>query len=145
MPARLGTTVSPSPATLFRARAIAEALFARGGAPPPAERMTFVVCELEDFLARAGTRSRCMLTFSLWAVATLAPLVAGRFARFTSLPVAERVAALEALEARLPEPLLAVKALLCLVYYEHPDAAREVGVTVPHLVAAPSPPEGSAP
>lgn len=24
-------------------------------------------------------------------------------------------------------PVLAVKAILCILYYEHPDAAREVG------------------
>jgi hypothetical protein len=110
-------------------------VFARNGHAPPEDRLSWLDGELEDFLARAGTRSRVMLTFSLWLVAVAAPLAFRRWARLEALPVADRVAALAALERALPEPLLAVKALLCLIYYEHPDAAREVGVRAPHLIA----------
>ena len=135
-PSRLSTARSPSPATLRIARAIAEAVFARDGRAPPEERIAWLVGELEDFLARAGARSRFMLTFSFWLVAVAAPLALRRWPRLEALPVADRVDALSALERVLPEPLLAVKALLCLIYYEHPDAASEVGVRAPHLIAA---------
>jgi hypothetical protein len=135
IPARLSHAKSPSPATLGAALSIAEAVFSRNGAPPPPERLSFIRQELEDFLARAGTRSRLMLSFSIRLVAFLAPWFGGQRRRFASLPLAERVAALGALERRLPEPLLAVKALLCLVYYEHPEAAHEVGVSAPQFIA----------
>jgi hypothetical protein len=134
-PSRLSTARTPSRATLRVARAIAEAVFARDGHAPPQERLSWLDGELEDFLARAGTRSRVMLTFSFWLVAVAAPLSFGRWARLEALQLAERIRALAALERALPEPLLAVKALLCLIYYEHPDAAREVGVVAPHLIA----------
>jgi hypothetical protein len=134
-PSRLSSARAPSGATLRVARAIAEAVFARDGHAPPEERLSWLDAELEDFLARAGAQSRLMLTFSLWLVAVAAPLSFRRWARLEALPLGDRVQALAALERALPEPLLAVKALLCLIYYEHPDAAREVGVRAPHLIA----------
>ena len=60
-------------------------------------------------------------------VSLLAPFFIGRLATLGSLSVPERIRALTRLEERFGEPLLAVKAMLCLLYYEHPDAAREVG------------------
>ena len=82
---------------------------------------------MEDFLARAGFRSRLMFSFMVWLTTVLAPLLSGRFTLLYGMPLAERVRAVALLEKRFSEPLLAVKALLCLVYYEHPDAARDVG------------------
>lgn len=82
---------------------------------------------MEDFLARAGARSRLMFSVMVWLTTTLAPLFAGRFALLYDLPLSERVRAIARLERRFSEPLLAIKAILCLVYYEHPDAARDVG------------------
>jgi hypothetical protein len=107
--------------------AIAEAVFSRNGAPPAAERMAWIEREMEDFLARAGIRSRVMFSLMVWLTTVIAPLLYGRFAFLYLLPLGDRVRALALLEARFSEPLVGVKALLCLVYYEHPDAAREVG------------------
>jgi len=81
---------------------------------------------MEDFIARGGTRSRLVLTFMIWLVTVLAPLFVGRLTKLGDLTVPERIRALSSLEHRLGEPLLAVKAMLCLLYYEHEDAAREV-------------------
>jgi hypothetical protein len=114
-------------ATLSALVAIAEAVFARDGKPPPADRVAWIQREAEDFLARAGIRSRLMFSFMIWLTTLLAPLISGRFRALYSLPVGDRVRALSRLEARFGEPLLAVKAILCLIYYEHPDAARDVG------------------
>jgi len=45
-----------------------------------------------------------------------------------ALPLGDRSHALEKMESsRFALPLLAVKAMLCIIYYEHPDAAREIG------------------
>ena len=107
--------------------AIAEAVFSRNGRPPAAERLSWIEREMEDFLARAGFRSRLMFSSMVWHTTVLAPLLSGRFALLYTLPLPERVQAVARLERRFSEPLLAVKALLCLVYYEHPDAALEVG------------------
>jgi hypothetical protein len=114
-------------ATMRALVAIAEAVFSRNGAPPASERLSWIEREMEDFLARAGFRSRLMFSFMVWLTTLIAPLLSGRFTLLYGLPLAERVRAVELLERRFSEPLLAVKALLCLVYYEHPDAARDVG------------------
>lgn len=114
-----------SPHTVRALVAIAEALFSREGAPPPRERLEWVGVEAEDFLARAGRRTRFVLSLLVWVVCLLGPLMIGRLARLPSLALGDRVRALEGLERRFGEPLIAVKALLCLLYYEHPDGARE--------------------
>jgi hypothetical protein len=110
-----------------RARAVAEAVFLRADGPPPASRLDWLALELEDFLARSGTQTRVVFRLSLFVVSLLAPLSIGRLRSLESLPLRERVRALGRLEDRFGPPVLAVKALLCVLYYEHPDAAREVG------------------
>ena len=82
---------------------------------------------LQRYLARAGVTARLMLSFMVWLVTLVAPLFIGRLSLLGSLSTAEKVRALARLEARFGEPLLAGKAMLCLMYYGHPDAAREVG------------------
>ncbi|HEX7668767.1 MAG TPA: hypothetical protein VF395_04250 [Polyangiaceae bacterium] len=123
-----------SQGTIRAASAIAEAVFARGGVRPARERLGWLERELEDFLARSGPRSRLALTIMVHVVSRVAPLFIGHFSALGALPVPERIRALERLEKRFGEPLLAVKALLCLLYYEHPDAAREVGFDGKSLV-----------
>jgi hypothetical protein len=114
-------------ATLRALVAIAEAVFSRDGQAPAAERLAFVEREMEDFLARSGARSRFMFSAMIWLTTALAPLFSGRITPLYALTLSDRVKALSRLERRFSEPLLAVKAILCLVYYEHPDAARDVG------------------
>jgi hypothetical protein len=107
---------------------IAEALFADSGAPPADDRIRWVALELTDFLERAGGRTRGLVTLAAVGVTFLAPFFIFRVARFDRLLLKDRVRALERLErSALAAPLLAVKALLSLIYYEHPDAARAVG------------------
>jgi hypothetical protein len=114
--------------TLVRLRAVAEALFATASGPPSSERIDWLLLEIEDFLARAGGRTRLVLGLAVLAVNLLAPLSVFRFASLRRLPLIQRIHALRNLEnSRLAAPLFAVKALLSLIYYEHPDAAREVG------------------
>jgi hypothetical protein len=112
---------------ISRARAVAQAIFSSDGESPPAERLDWLALELEDFLARAGAQTRVVFRLALFAVSLLAPLSIGRFRSLSSLELKERARALAQLEDRFGPPVLAIKALLCILYYEHPDAAREVG------------------
>jgi hypothetical protein len=58
----------------------------------------------------------------------LAPLMIRRFGSLAAMSLPDRIRALERFEGSALSPaLLAVKALLSVHYYEHPDAAREVG------------------
>lgn len=116
-----------SPRLIARARTIAEALFLTDAGPPPPERLDWLAREVEDFLARAGARSRFVVGLALWAVGILAPLFVLRFVSLGRMAVRERARALQQLEDRFGAPVLAVKAMLCVLYYEHPDAARNVG------------------
>ena len=115
------------PGILRALRAIAEATFATRSGPPPAARLDWLESEMADFLARSGSRSRFLFAFLVFVVSAIAPLLIARLPPLRRLPLAERIVALSRLERRFAEPLLGVKAILCIIYYEHPDAAREVG------------------
>lgn len=117
-----------TPRMLASIEALAEALFSTEAGPPPRARLEWLSREMDDFLARAGARSRFVFRMSLFVVSAIAPLLVGRFSTLRALPIADRTAALEKMErGRLALPLLAVKAMLCILYYEHPDAAEEIG------------------
>lgn len=111
------------------AMAFGEALFARTlEDAPPADRMAWFITDLDDFVAHLNLRARMLFHLCLFAVTWVAPLIAGRFARLGGLPLAERIAALEAFERTpLSLALFGARAIVSLVYYEHPDAAREIG------------------
>ncbi|MCC6216598.1 MAG: hypothetical protein IT376_17185 [Polyangiaceae bacterium] len=117
-----------SPRIMARLRSLTEAIFATAAGPPPAARVDWVVAEVEDVLAHAGAQMRWTMAAATLVIVWIAPLFVGRLGSLASLPFRERVRALAALEASaLGGPVLAVKALLCILYYEHPDAAAEVG------------------
>lgn len=108
--------------------AVAEAVFSTTEGPPPGERLTWLKDELEDFLARAGSQTRLILRLALLAITIVAPLLILRLPTLGRLAVHDRVRALARMEdSALSAPVLAVKALLCILYYEHPDAQAEVG------------------
>ena len=110
-------------------RAVAEAVFATEDGAPPAERLDWVCDDLDDFFARCGARSRWVFRLSLLVVGIVAPLLARRARSLGSLSLADRIDALERLErSKLGLALLAVKAMLCVVYYEHPDVTRAYGL-----------------
>jgi hypothetical protein len=120
-------------------RAVAEAVFSTDAGPPPPARLDWLCVELADFLSRAGARTRLMLRLALLAVSLVAPLLAGRLPPLRRLSLSERIRALTLLEqSPFGAPVLAVKALLCVLYYEHPDAAREIGFDS-ECLGAPSP------
>jgi hypothetical protein len=116
------------PRMLATVEALAEALFSTEAGAPPRERLKWLSRELDDFMARAGARSRLVLRASVLCIAVVAPLLIRKLGPLRSLPLAQRTEALERMESgTFALPLLAVKAILCILYYEHPDAAREIG------------------
>jgi len=117
-----------SASTRSDVRAFGEAVFARHDGPPPDERLRWLVDDVDDFVAHLNTRSYLLFRLCLFVVTWLAPLLVFRFSRLAALTLETRLEALEALE-RSPAALalFGARAIVSLVYYEHPDAAREIG------------------
>ena len=127
-------TPKPAPAhlperTLRAARDFAEAFFATEAGPPPADRLSWMSRDLDDFLGRAGARGRTTFRLALFAITWLAPIVIGRLGPLGRLPIDERVHALEKMESTpgIGLALFLVRAIVSIVYYEHPDAAASIG------------------
>lgn len=111
-------------------RAFAEALFSDEASPPPNDRLEWALEDLENFLALSGGRARAVFQASMLAVTTLAPLTIRRAGPLWRLSIPHRIEAIEQFE-RTPLGLavFGAKAMLCIVYYEHPDSAAEIGFT----------------
>jgi MFS family permease len=113
------------------ARAIAEAVFSSEAGAPPAERIDWLASELGHFVHRAGWRSGGFYQLGLLLIAFVAPLLILRPVPVWRLSPEDRVRALQRMERRFASLVLPVKAILCIIYYEHPDAARETGYHSP--------------
>ena len=117
-----------SDAALRRARIVAEALFSTEAGPPPAARLDWMERDLADFFGNVSVRARLVFRLCVAVVYFLAPLLNGRLRTMGSLDVEERVRALHRIEATpLSIAYLGCKVILCMVYFEHPDAAAEIG------------------
>ncbi len=116
------------PSTRRYLRDVSEALFYRG-TPLPAQRLDFVEREAMATLISAGRRARLLFSTALFLVAWLAPLWVRRLPTITRLPLPLRITAIAELEASpLGAPLLlGLKTVLCFIYYEQPEALRELG------------------
>ncbi|MFO0630065.1 MAG: hypothetical protein U0325_31180 [Polyangiales bacterium] len=78
-------------------------------------------------MRRAGA-GRLSLRLCLLAVAWMAPLLMRRLGGFASMPRDARREGVERMEASpLGVPFFGAKAILCVVWYEHPDNARHAG------------------
>jgi len=116
------------PRTIRTLQAIAEAIFATEAGPPPPARIRWLCAEMDDLLNHAGPTARTFLRAATLAVAAAMPVFGRRPLPIERMSLAARIKALDRLEHSFAvAPLLAVKAVLCILYYEHPDAAREVG------------------
>lgn len=116
------------PQAIRAARTIAEALFSTGSVAAPAERVQWLMTELDLVLIQAGWRPGGFYRLGLFAVCWIAPLMIARPGPLWRLGIADRVRALRKLESSFAASLiLGVKAILCLIYFEHPDAVRETG------------------
>lgn len=108
--------------------ALAAVLFAKDEQPPPDARLNWTVRQIDDMLEKIGGRGRFVYRMSLRVVSWLAPLLVFSLPKLRRLSFEKRAHALERFEAGPAGMMLfALKAMLCIVYYEHPDAAREIG------------------
>lgn len=113
------------------ARAVAEALFANEDGPADPARIEWVAAELMDFMARATGRARLLLTLSLFALSWVAPLFVWSIGPLAALELDKRATALERVEKSVLGPAsLASKAMLGLLWFEHPDTQRETRTEV---------------
>jgi HAMP domain-containing protein len=118
------------PALRRTARAVAESLFSAPGSEAPADRLDWVAAEVEDIAVHAGPRGLLVMRVVAALLSVLAPLWVRRFGTVAALALPARTVALQRMEDSFAAPLvLALKAILCTVWYEHPDVAREVGWT----------------
>ncbi len=110
-------------------RAFAEALFFTDQGPPPAARIDWVIDELEDYLAHSGPRAQMVFAASITAVSTLAPPFSGKARLLPMLTPEERAHAIERFEQTpLGLAVLGAKAMLCLIWYEHPEVRADVDI-----------------
>lgn len=108
--------------------AVAETLFTTDQGPPPAERLEWLVDDLDHFFVQAGARARLAYRLCLLAISVLAPLLILHLPPFRRLPRAQRTKALERMERSWAGlAVFGAKAPLCIIYYEHPEAARFIG------------------
>lgn len=107
---------------------MAEAIFTGPQGPPPRARLEQVCAQFDDILIQSSRQARLLLRFCLFLVSVIAPLFVLRVGPLRWLSLDKRIQALTRMEESFASaPIMAIKAVLCIVYYEHPDAAREVG------------------
>ena len=112
-------------------RAVCEAVFSTNEGPPAPHLLDYCVTQFAISIAHSGFRSRVVFGMALLAMAVIAPVLIFRFPGLHRLPLPDRVRALTKMEesAVLAAPVLAVKAIICICFYEHPDAQKAVGFT----------------
>ena len=115
------------------ARTMAAVMFSTDAGAPPRERLDWLAADLSDFFTQAGRGPGRLFGLALFAVLYVAPLLAFRLPLpFTSIP--KGVDTLERIErGPLGVALLFIKAILCIVYFEHPDVERTTGYVTPCL------------
>lgn len=117
-----------SPALRTLTKAFAEALFSTHDGPPPEHRISWLCDELDHFVTFAGPRARTSLVLCLTAVSFFSPLMVARPWGFASLPLNLRRVAITRFErSPLGLAVFGAKAMLCIVWYEHPENAAWAG------------------
>ena len=121
--------VAPVPVGVrVASRAVAEALFSPDGETIDRARLDWLEEDFADFYARSHGNARGILRASLLALMWLAPLFVFTPLPLTSLSIRRRALALERFEGSLLAPAaLAVKAMLCILWFEHPVTREETG------------------
>ncbi|MEZ4375738.1 MAG: hypothetical protein R3B07_33315 [Polyangiaceae bacterium] len=126
------------PRAIAAALAIAECLFVSSSGPPPKARLNWLGRELDDFLERIGADARSSYLLGLFALSVLGPLLSISVTPLRSMDLEQRARALSKVESSFASGLLlAVKAMLCIIYYEHPDAAQSIGFDGRCMLATP--------
>ncbi len=119
-----------SPSLRAATRGLVETLFATEEGPAPADRVDWLCDDLHDFMARSGARARGLYRLCVTAITWLGPLHVRRLGRFADLPFEARAEALERMErGPFGMAVFGAKAMLCILWYEHPANARRTGST----------------
>ena len=101
--------------------------FSEDEKPMPKERLDWLVFEFNDFMNRAPAKGRFLFALAIIVVSILAPLLILKLPPFTRLTFHDRIRALRKLETRpAGKVLIPLRAILCLIYYEHPEAAADL-------------------
>lgn len=117
-----------SPSLREAARAVAEAMFTRDDGPPSGASLDWLCAELDDFFRHAGARAALVFRACITAISWVAPWTVGRLVPFARLGAADRGEALARMErGPLALAVFGAKAILCILYYEHPSGARWAG------------------
>ena len=111
-------------------RALVETLFASEAGPPSADRVDWLIDDLDDFMARSGGRARGLYRLCVFAITWLAPLHIKRFSAFHGLDFATRAEALERMErGPFGMAVFGAKTLVSVLWFEHPANERAAGNT----------------
>lgn len=110
-------------------------MFATPDGPPVEARLAEAARQLVVILGDADAGARLLFRLSLFGVVWLAPLLILRPPTFSRLAHADRLRALHRFE-RSPFglSLFALKAMLCIVWFEQPATLAHAGVTDACLV-----------
>lgn len=121
---------APTEPWLRAAAAVAETMFATHEGPAPAKRVYWMCVHLADFQRRVGGIGMFTFRAALFAFSWLAPLVVFSLPPFRRLGHTKRMKALHRFErSPIGVSVMAVKALLCMIYFEHPESAAHIGFT----------------
>ncbi|MEE2900687.1 MAG: hypothetical protein VYC39_00060 [Myxococcota bacterium] len=108
---------------------ISEAFFSADTSPMDSKQLEWLVREYCDFMSRAPTKQRFLFRTAVTVIAFLSPLFIWKLGPFSTLSFNQRIRALRQFEQRkIGRILIPVRAILCLIYYEHPEAAKTLGL-----------------
>ncbi len=108
-------------------RALAKGLFDTG-AGIPEQRLDWMLQDADAFLSAAGPKTGTLFASVMVALESMPVLLGEGPRRFSKLSPQAQARCLERLERSRLSMLIALpKAVLGLVYYEHPDASAETG------------------
>lgn len=103
-------------------------MFTRDDGPPAEAALDWLDHELEDFFLHAGVRASLVFRACVVAISWCAPWTLGRAGPFARLDAPSRGEALARMErGPLALAVFGAKAILCILYYEHPTGARWAG------------------
>lgn len=106
--------------------AIAEVLFADADGPPPRDRIEWLCDRTDGFTRTVGGKAEVIFHLAVGATNWLAPLTIAKLPPLSRLDFDDRVRAVHRYEASpLGLSVFAVKALLSIRWFEHPDVAAE--------------------
>ncbi len=108
--------------------ALGAVMFARREGPPSDARLNWLCREVERMNRSMKGQPNLVFRASLLAVSVVAPLLVLRLPPFRRLRFETRVRALERFERSIFGMMLfALKAILCIVWFEHPEEAKAIG------------------